>query len=339
MKIGFIVTMPVVEPNNGIKMQAINWKVGLEELGHEVKLINLWENNDWKQFDIVHLFGLGDLLYPLTKKIYNFNRNIVISPIVDPLPHMRPWMYKILAHWGSRKLRLRNNILCLREASVFAKMISARSEFEKQYLSAIVGDSEKIQITPLSTRFLDNPIPPALEKKEDFCLHVSLLADTRKNVTRLIQAAKKYDFRLVLAGKLRNEQERNWLEREIDGARNIEYEGFLADEELRALYAKAKVFALPSIYEGVGLVALEAASLGCNIVLTTQGGPKEYYDGRAELVNPYSIDDIGQAVLRALKDNASQPELSVHISRQYSPEKTMTDLVDKYAALVNKNNF
>lgn len=336
MKIGFIVTMPVVEPNNGIKMQAINWKAGLEELGHEVKLIDLWENNDWKQFDIVHLFGLGDLLYPLTKKIYNFNRNIVISPIIDPLPHMRPWMYKVLSHWGSRKLRLRNNILCLRESSPYVKMFSARSEFEKQYLTAIIGDSDKIQITPLSTRFLDNQTPPDLEKKEDFCLHVSLLADSRKNVTRLIQAARKYDFRLVLAGKLRNEQEKDWLEHEIGGAKNIEYKGFLTDTELRDLYVRAKVFALPSLYEGVGLVALEAASLGCNIVLTTQGGPKEYYGGRAELVNPYSIDDIGQAVLRALKDDASQPGLSDHISRQYSPEKTMTGLVDKYTTLLNR---
>lgn len=46
--------------------------------------------------------------------------------------------------------------------------------------------------------------------------------------------------------------------------------------------------------EGVGIVAVDAAIYGCEIVITNIGGPKEYYDNMAYTVNPYNIDDIGK---------------------------------------------
>ena len=48
----------------------------------------------------------------------------------------------------------------------------------------------------------------------------------------------------------------------IGDSTNIEILGFVSDDELISLYNRAKVFALPSINEGVGLVALEAAVHG-----------------------------------------------------------------------------
>ena len=113
--------------------------------------------------------------------------------------------------------------------------------------------------------------------------------------------------------------------------------GFVSDEELNSLYNRAKVFALPSINEGVGLAALEAAICGCNIVITKLGGPKEYYEkGSAELVNPYDVDDIGQAVLRALKNNYSQPQLRNTLTNKYNVSTCVDKLVAYYQQLSNK---
>ena len=89
---------------------------------------------------------------------------------------------------------------------------------------------------------------------------------------------------------------------------------------LKQYYKRAKVFALPSFVEGVGMVALEAAGYGCEIVLTQIGAPKEYWDGQAELVNPYSVDEIGQAVVKLIKYGKSQPMLLKYISDKYSPQ-------------------
>ena len=111
--------------------------------------------------------------------------------------------------------------------------------------------------------------------------------------------------------------------------------GFVSDEELSMLYNKAKVFALPSINEGVGLVALEASMHGCNIVITKLGGPKEYYPkGMAQTVNPYDIDDIGQAVLKALDDNTSQPSLREYIKNTYNVSSCTDKLIEYYTKLL-----
>ena len=111
--------------------------------------------------------------------------------------------------------------------------------------------------------------------------------------------------------------------------------GFVSDEELIGLYNKAKVFALPSVNEGVGLVALEAAIHGCNIVITNLGGPKEYYEtGTVELVNPYDIDNIGQSVMRALNDNKSQPKLREALIQKYNVSSCVDKLIRQYQQII-----
>lgn len=52
MNYAFIDSMGSLTYNNGIKIQAIMWKNGLEKLGHNVKLVNLWENIDFSSYDV-----------------------------------------------------------------------------------------------------------------------------------------------------------------------------------------------------------------------------------------------------------------------------------------------
>lgn len=198
------------------------------------------------------------------------------------------------------------------------KTILVRSEFEKKYMVEGFGfPAEKCKIVRLSCGI--TPLD-TLPQKEPFCLHISLLCDKRKNVKRLIDAAKKYNFRLVLAGKLRNQEEQQLLNSWIGNTDNIEYRGFISEKEKMDLYSRAKVFALPSTNEGVGIVALEAAAMGCDIVITKLGGPHEYYNDKAKIVNPYNVDEIGQAVKYFIDGNSFQPELGKYILQNYNNE-------------------
>ncbi len=133
---------------------------------------------------------------------------------------------------------------------------------------------------------------------------------------------------MKLAGVLHGEIEINWLNSLISDSPNIEYVGELTDSELISYYKRAKVFALPSTIEGVGMVALEAAGFGCEIVLTAIEGPKDYFDGRAVLVNPYDIDSIGKAVVYCLFVGKSQPELYNYIVDNYTIEACSKKLED-----------
>jgi glycosyltransferase involved in cell wall biosynthesis len=108
------------------------------------------------------------------------------------------------------------------------------------------------------------------------------------------------------------------------------------DDTLIQLYKKAKVFALPSINEGVGMVALDAALYGCEIVVTKLGGPSEYYNDLAFKVDPYSIDEIGQAIKKAMYDSNFQPKLQEYVQKEYSLSNCMDKLINTYSTVLDK---
>lgn len=318
---------------DGSKMQAEIWLKELVRKGHAVDRINPWEHYGWKSYDIVHVFGFGLWNYDIIHWGCGLNPNFVFSPIIDSNTPI--WKYRLATFMGWKQLRLFSQNYALRQLKKDIKLFYARSEYEANYLEKGYGISkQKIKIIPLSYRedHYDSNI-----EKEPFCLFAGTMTQPRKNVPNLILAAKKYGFRLILVGNKGNEESERKLKELIGNASNIEIKGFVSDEELISLYNHAKVFALPSLNEGVGLVALEAAIHGCNIVITKLGGPKEYYeDGTAQIVNPYDIDDIGQAILRALKDNETQPRLREQLIRKYNVSKCVDYLIQSYQETIDK---
>lgn len=326
MKIGFIMSHPVFAPTNGVVSQAYTWKKGLEQLGHDVVLVNMWDRNDWKSFDVLHFFGFSVYMAEFIQVVHHINANIAISPILDP--NYSITNLKLRSYWGNRKLNLMNPFYALRKIKPFIKWIFVRSEFEQEYMIKGFGfDKARCPIIPLSFGI---DLPETKVEKEPFCLHISLLCDDRKNVKRLIEAAKKYNFKLVLGGKLRNEEEKQMLASWMEGCGNVEYYGFLSLDAMKDLYARARVFALPSITEGVGIVALEAAIYGCDIVITNQGGPHEYYKNMAINVDPYSVDEIGMAVTRYMNEMTFQPCLQQYVIENYSLLSVAQKIVNVY---------
>lgn len=312
---------------DGSKMQAEIWARELEWKGHAVDRINPWGHYDWKSYDAVHVFGFGLWNYDMIHWGSGINPNFVFSPIIDTNTPM--WKYKLATRVGCKKLRLFSQNYALRQLKPDIKLFLARTQYEADYLRRGYGiDENKIAVVPLSYRETACDLSV---KKEPFCLFTGTMTQPRKNVPRLIEAARKYGFPLKLVGNKGNAESEANLKALIGGASNIELIGFVSDDELFSLYDRAKVFALPSVNEGVGLVALEAAIHGCNIVITNLGGPKEYYEeGTAQLVNPFDIDSIGQAVMRAMEDSSSQPRLRNDLIRKYNVSACVDRLVDCY---------
>lgn len=233
---------------------------------------------------------------------------------------------------GSKRLRLSSPGYNLRNHAKNIDMFLARSEYERGYIEYCFDvPSDKTSIVPLSYRIMDTE--QTIIEKEPFCLHVSSYTQGRKNVKRLIQAAIKYGFKLVIAGNHGTDSSYNEFQQIIKGHDNISILGFVSDEELNYLYSRAKVFALPSTYEGVGLVALEAAVRGCDIVITNVGGPKEYYANFAYTVNPYSVENIGESIVKAL-NGTNQPMLKNHIVNNYNIAHCVDKLEKVYSELL-----
>lgn len=317
---------------DGSRKQAEIWQCELERQGHQVDLINPWGNYQWKSYDIVHFYGIGLWDYDMIRWGSGLNKNIVFSPIIDSNTPL--WKYRLFSHIGCEKLRLFSQNYAVRCYKDHVKLFLARTQYEASYLNQGYGISqEKIRIVPLSYR--EDHYNPDV-KKEPFCLFTGTMTQERKNVPRLIEAAKKYEFHLVLAGSLGNSESEARLRSLIGDAPNIEVKGFVSDEELYSLYNRARVFALPSLNEGVGLVALEAAVHGCNIVITKLGGPKEYYrEGTVWLVDPYSVDDIGRNIKVALQVEHLQPDLRNEIIQKYSVSHCVHTLLKEYEKVCN----
>jgi glycosyltransferase involved in cell wall biosynthesis len=70
---------------------------------------------------------------------------------------------------------------------------------------------------------------------------------------------------------------------------NVSIRPGVPHKELISLYQGAKVHILPSWFETTGLVSLEAALCGCNIVTTSRGYARDYFQNMAWYCDPLSL--------------------------------------------------
>jgi alpha-1,3-rhamnosyl/mannosyltransferase len=82
----------------------------------------------------------------------------------------------------------------------------------------------------------------------------------------------------------------------------LRYLGFVPEADLPALYAGARLFAYPSIYEGFGLPVAEAMASGVPVVTSDRSCLPEVAGGAARLVNPDDVDAFAAALEAGLTD-------------------------------------
>ncbi len=127
--------------------------------------------------------------------------------------------------------------------------------------------------------------------------------EPRKNLPVLLDAFARVDVPdvdLVLSGPEGwNEDLEPRLARLGDRVRTL---GFLPPDELRALYAAAEVFCLPSLKEGFGLPVLEAMAQATPVVTSSISATAEVAGDAAVLVDPHDATALGGALTGLLED-------------------------------------
>ncbi len=213
----------------------------------------------------------------------------------------------------------------VRRAVARGATVHTGSEFVANEIEEIFGrglrSAGRLTVIPLGVPELgDEAIMPAeLDASLDgspFVLAIGTL-EPRKNYAHLVGAfgllARDHaDLRLVIAG--RDGPARPAVDAAIDRLppdvrRRVVLAGGVDDAGRRALLARARVLAYPSIYEGFGFPVLEAMTAGVPVVAARAGSIPEVAGDAALLVEPTDEQALATEIARIVDDDSVRTEL------------------------------
>ena len=327
MKVAFISrsSLFVAKGGDTIQMQETarclkNWNVDVD-----ITLTN--EKINYDEYDLLHFFNLtrpADILFhikksktpfvvtPLLIHYSEFDRQYrkgISGKIFQYLSPSQIEYLKSIARWikGQEKIRSFSYLVkgynhCIKHILLKAAMILPNSEMEYQNLVRLYSLSAPFSIIPngIDTDFFSSTVNK--EKDPNLILAVAR-TEGLKNQLNLIKAVNDSKFQLFIIGDAAINQTDYYKKCQKIASKNIHFIEHLPQQELIQYYSKAKVHILPSWFETCGLSTLEAASLGCNVVITNRGYASEYCNGYAYYCDPSSPVSIRQAIEKASKEN------------------------------------
>lgn len=237
-----------------------------------------------------------------------------------------------------------------RHACSHADKIIAISEQTKQDIIHYFGtDEKKIEVIYQSCheRFqteakaeLKEEVENTYDLPEKYLLYVGTI-EKRKNLLSIVKALYKgeIDMPLVIIGKKTAyyEEVAEYIRENL--IENVIFLSGVPNEHLPALYQMAQVFIYPSVFEGFGIPILEALYSKIPVITSKgscfpeAGGPGSIY------VQPDSVEEISEAILKVLKDSSLRSEMireGYTHAQNFEHSKLTNQLVNLYTKLYNE---
>ena len=223
-----------------------------------------------------------------------------------------------------------------------ADKIFSVSNFTKEKLRMVQKlDADIINIFPNTIDpFFDVPIkfdtPDYLRKRygvteENFVLFTLTRLSSKEQykgydivIKCLPDLSKKIpNIKYIIAGKY-DEEEKLRIEKMINdlNLKNVVHlPGFLKDEEICDHFKLGNIFIMPSQGEGFGIVFIEAAVCGSNIIAGNKDGSVDALKNGelGILVDPNDIDEVSNAVLKLYSEKSSWN----NISKKHLQDRTL----------------
>jgi glycosyltransferase involved in cell wall biosynthesis len=268
-----------------------------------------------------------DPLYVLRSELAE--RDVVLCHDVGPLTHGFLYDPGTVANYRAAYEKIRRR----RPGIVFV------SDWSKvNFISLYGSDFRFLRTIPLYVRaeLFDGPLEALPDVNSPFFLTVGAF-ETRKNQITALEAYRRGGFhaqgvKYVLCGPRGSGHERI-----IEFAKSVPgvvLPGYVPDSQLRWLYAKAEAFVLPSLLEGFGMPALEAAYMGLLPIVSENSAMVEAVDGVCAQVPPNDPTAIGRAMLDARSRGSDVRAKTKHLLREVASGATKERFLQQWRDLL-----
>ncbi len=291
----------------------------LKGLGVSVD-IDLTGNVSLTNYDLVHLFNFAtpQITETLARRAHQAGVPYVVTALYEDLPQFFnqkiALFQSLLRYLSSGQPREK-----WQEISAGAKNVTPSQRWENtwtaQHAGCLIASGQKekeallrdypqtrrINVCHTGCEISGNEDRGALFFQEtgvrDAVLCVGRL-ETRKNQLMILKALEDVDLPVVfITGGFTYQKDYEEACKRFQRRGQTMYLGRVTPELLASAYQACRVHVLPSFYELPGIVSLEAARYGANVVATENGTTREYLGDYAYYCDPTSAESIRNAVL------------------------------------------
>lgn len=365
MRILFQSRTNLFDAPGGDTIQIMKTKEFLEKLGVEVD-ISLEFEPDLFKYDLVHLFNLMEPqdVYLQVKNAKRQNKKIALSTIYGLYteferkarggmfqkvanllsPYQIGYVKALVKHFAEK--RFHKGVYALIFKGYYG-MMKEIVDNTAVFLPNSVSEMQRVAKEFKLSKYHFYSIPNAIDKSiftaakqqsgrfSEFkdCILCAARIEGRKSTLNLIKAVTGTKYTLVLAGKESQNQKKYVEQVHQSAGDNVVFLGPVSHEDLQYLYGQAKVHALVSWMETPGLSSLEAAAVGCNIVVTRKGDTEDYFGNDAFYCEPDDVNSIRSAIDKAY-NAPPNPQLQNRILENYIWEKTASATLEAYKSVL-----
>lgn len=214
-----------------------------------------------------------------------------------------------------------------------ARAILVPSQQVQKEIAQYTGRRNKVFVTYEGIPEVYRLAGLAKAKKEPFIVYTGSLYP-HKNievVLRALQGMKDTRLKLVSTRSVFTEKTRERA-RALGVEDQLEFLGFVPDEELIRLYGRARALVQPSKSEGFGLTGLEAMAVGCPVIASSLPIFKEIYGEHAQYFDPDSPNELALALGREVSAQALKEARSHALG--YSWDKLAEETIQVYEMLL-----
>lgn len=339
MRVVFVPPRPLGLTLGGLEMQLIETERSLAPLDVHVVHYDAFSADLFRQIDIVHFFGTDVAHTTLARLLEAHRIPYVVSPVYnEDLRAAYTNRAKCLLPGTARRLLKRFL------ASAAALLPNSLAEGR---LIQLAWDLPNAKIVPITNgvgareasvggQFYQGLLGSRLETRRRFILCVARL-EPNKRIIELIDAVLQIGAFLVVIGRDGpfDAAYGNRIRRIVDShPRNLLHVESVSSDVLASAYTDAWVHALVSRVETTGLVSLEAAARGANIVVGECPAVREYFHDIAwfcRASRPHTVTAALQGALGAPRNAHGQREV---VLQRHSWTRAAQQTVAAYRSVI-----